>query len=241
MSVKGKDKKADRPDGGQRKKLPASRILCFVFLGLALLWLAFIFSNSLKSAEESAEDSGKVLAFLQGLFPSLTDEGVRKLAHFAEFFVLGALATASHFCYVLDDAVVPEQSREQRGAQEQAPEQGQGQPLDQSPAQAQGQPLDQSPAQAQGQPQGETPEQLRAGKPKQKRRLKRSDLLQHGAVLLFIDVMAGLTDETLQHFSPGRAAEVADVWLDAAGFIAGAVIVAAVWLIIDAAGRKVVK
>ena len=92
-----------------------------------------------------------------------------------------------------------------------------------------------------GQPQGETPEQLRAGKPKQKQRLKRSDLLQHGTVLLFIDVMAGLTDETLQHFSPGRAAEVADVWLDAAGFIAGAVIVAAVWLIIDAAGRKVVK
>jgi VanZ family protein len=225
VSVKGKGKKADRPDGGQRKKLPASRILCFVFLGLALLWLAFIFSNSLKSAEESAEDSGKVLAFLQGLFPSLTVDGIRKLAHFAEFFVLGALGTASLFCYLLEETVVPEQP--------------QGQPLDQLQEQVQGQPQGEAPEQPQGQSLCEAPEQTR--RPKQKQRLKRSDLLQHGAVLLFIDLLAGLTDETLQHFSPGRAAQVADVWLDAAGFIAGAVIVATVWLIIDAAGRKVVK
>ena len=35
-------------------------------------------------------------------------------------------------------------------------------------------------------------------------------------------LLAGLLDETLQLFCPGRAALVSDVWLDWAGFLCGA-------------------
>ncbi|MBQ4116277.1 MAG: VanZ family protein [Clostridia bacterium] len=58
--------------------------------------IAFIFSNSLPSIEESAESSGRLLGFINGILeacklPIMTsDVFIRKAAHFAEFFVLGA-------------------------------------------------------------------------------------------------------------------------------------------------------
>ena len=58
--------------------------------------IAFIFSNSLPSIEESAETSGRLLSFINNILESLklpimeSDVFIRKAAHFAEFFVLGA-------------------------------------------------------------------------------------------------------------------------------------------------------
>ena len=61
-----------------------------------VLWLGMIFSQSLRTAEESSQHSGRLTQLLQWLLhtdrPVLELEHlVRKLAHFAEFFVLGVL------------------------------------------------------------------------------------------------------------------------------------------------------
>ena len=61
-----------------------------------VLWLGLIFSQSLHTAESSARQSDRVTQPLQQLLqPDKPAEElerlVRKLAHFAEFFVLGAL------------------------------------------------------------------------------------------------------------------------------------------------------
>ena len=61
-----------------------------------LIWLCFIFSNSLRSG---ASSSGQSLALLSVLRPLLGDVSalgalhilIRKLAHFGEFLILGAL------------------------------------------------------------------------------------------------------------------------------------------------------
>lgn len=59
--------------------------------GISLLGvLTFIFANSLVPAVESAEESGALWKLLLSLFPSLTHHTVRKLAHFAEYALLGA-------------------------------------------------------------------------------------------------------------------------------------------------------
>ena len=55
------------------------------------LWLWFIFARSARSAELSRQESGAVLEWLRKLLPFLTVHTVRKLAHFIEFFILGAL------------------------------------------------------------------------------------------------------------------------------------------------------
>lgn len=58
--------------------------------------ITFIFSNSLPSIEESAETSGRLLSFINTILDGLklpimeSDVFIRKAAHFAEFFVLGA-------------------------------------------------------------------------------------------------------------------------------------------------------
>jgi len=70
----------------------SAMVLCIVFAAMSLLWLCFIFSNSLKSADVSSQDSGRLLLFMQKIFPSMSDHVLRKLAHFAEFAVLGVLA-----------------------------------------------------------------------------------------------------------------------------------------------------
>ena len=55
------------------------------------LWLCFIYTRSAKPAELSRLESGAVLEWLRKLLPFLTVYTVRKLAHFTEFFVLGAM------------------------------------------------------------------------------------------------------------------------------------------------------
>ena len=68
-----------------------------------LLTLGFIFGNSCLPQEESAELSGNVLSFLQRIFGTesafakFLSTYVRKLAHFTEFFALGACST---WCYL---------------------------------------------------------------------------------------------------------------------------------------------
>ena len=68
----------------------------FIYIIYILGIIAFIFSNSLPSINESAETSGKVLSFINTVLEELklpimeSDVFIRKAAHFAEFFVLGA-------------------------------------------------------------------------------------------------------------------------------------------------------
>ena len=61
-----------------------------------LLWavsvlgvLCFIFGNSLAPASESAEESRGVFSVLLSVFPFITHHIVRKLAHVAEYALLG--------------------------------------------------------------------------------------------------------------------------------------------------------
>ena len=55
------------------------------------LWLWFIFARSLRDANASDAESGAVLELIRKLLPFVTMHGVRKLAHFTEFFILGGL------------------------------------------------------------------------------------------------------------------------------------------------------
>lgn len=66
----------------------------YSFAGAALLvWIIFIFCRSLKPAEISDLESQWVLGLLRELFPlELPVQVIRKLAHFTEFAILGALA-----------------------------------------------------------------------------------------------------------------------------------------------------
>ena len=74
------------------------RSICTLLLLLAILaMLAFIWGNSLDSAAASSLKSGRMRELIQPLLELLvgrgnvTDHLVRKLAHFTEFAVLGAL------------------------------------------------------------------------------------------------------------------------------------------------------
>lgn len=64
---------------------------------LTLLWLGFIFSNSLKTGVESGEQSGKVHEIINdvaqsvGIDKPISEKTVRKGAHFTEFAVLALL------------------------------------------------------------------------------------------------------------------------------------------------------
>lgn len=56
-----------------------------------ILWLWFIYARSAKPAVVSHAESEAVLGLLDGLLPFLDLHFVRKLAHFAEYFILGGL------------------------------------------------------------------------------------------------------------------------------------------------------
>ena len=79
------------------------KISFLVFSFLTIAFTAFIFSNSLLIAEESAARSGRFLPIIQkvlgvfGLNPSIDDVSffVRKTAHFLEYFLLSALASGA--------------------------------------------------------------------------------------------------------------------------------------------------
>lgn len=63
----------------------------WIFLVLDAAWLALIWTRSLQPAAESRAESGSLLVLVQQLLPFMTMHLLRKLAHFTEFAVLGAL------------------------------------------------------------------------------------------------------------------------------------------------------
>ena len=72
---------------------------------LTLLWLAFIYGNSLQTGVESGEASGRVyrlvnaLPELLGLGSPISEHFVRKAAHFTEFAILGILICTDLWCF----------------------------------------------------------------------------------------------------------------------------------------------
>lgn len=78
----------------------AKKILFVSMLILSLLWVAFIFSNSLDNGEQSSNKSHTVTVVVNevadsvGIKQEIKESTVRKLAHFTEFAVLGLLVCA---------------------------------------------------------------------------------------------------------------------------------------------------
>ncbi len=72
------------------------RILRYVLILSMIATISFMFYQSLKSQEKSAETSEKVEQIIEPILPSDTPVGgyvqdnIRKIAHFIEFFLLGA-------------------------------------------------------------------------------------------------------------------------------------------------------
>lgn len=64
---------------------------------LTLLYLVFIYSNSMRTASESAIQSRSFLGLIEKFFPflvhslGLTEHILRKMAHYGEYLVLGVL------------------------------------------------------------------------------------------------------------------------------------------------------
>ena len=84
----------DRSGRLTSKKLLVKRIvLCF----LSLFMIGFIFFNSSLDADASSEGSMSITQMMNSFFSSLninlvlSENFIRKLAHFAEYFVLGSL------------------------------------------------------------------------------------------------------------------------------------------------------
>lgn len=76
------------------------KILRWFLIASMILTITFIFGQSLKSQEKSAETSEKVEQIIEPILPSDTPVGgyvqdnIRKIAHFVEFFFLGAECAA---------------------------------------------------------------------------------------------------------------------------------------------------
>lgn len=73
----------------------------WVCFGLCAVWTLFVFSRSLKSGVESSAESGAVMELLRRAWDLLgidwlpSEHFVRKMGHFTEYFILGALALPS--------------------------------------------------------------------------------------------------------------------------------------------------
>lgn len=68
-----------------------------VWVLLALLWIALIFVHSYLPASKSRAESGSVLVWVQTILPWMTHSLLRKLAHFAEFAMLGVFLTGAFY------------------------------------------------------------------------------------------------------------------------------------------------
>lgn len=86
----------------KRKSIVAARVI-FTFLTTALI--IFIFSNSLKNAEDSSASSGFFTALINSFISSLgfkfqlSHDFVRTFAHFSEFGLLGVMSMLMYLSF----------------------------------------------------------------------------------------------------------------------------------------------
>ena len=80
------------------------KIIFWCALALSILWLLFIFSNSLDNGAESDQKSSAVTKFINDVLHAIGYKGeiphklVRKLAHFGEFAILAVFVSITlHF------------------------------------------------------------------------------------------------------------------------------------------------
>ena len=78
-------------------KMKITKRQCF-WSAAAVLYVLFIFSNSMKNADLSSADSGAVLRLVQQVLTAggvdgtiITEHVIRKTAHFTEYAALGIL------------------------------------------------------------------------------------------------------------------------------------------------------
>lgn len=82
----------------------SKKLFKVIYIAYLIFIIGFIFSNSLPSIKESAETSGRLLTFINTILESVrlpvmkNDVFIRKAAHFAEFFVLGA-SVCGYSCF----------------------------------------------------------------------------------------------------------------------------------------------
>ena len=79
--------------------------MAWIWHVILILYILFIYSNSMRPAVQSSAESGRVLRLLQKLaadtgiaVPWLTEHIVRKCAHFIEYTGLGILLRQSALC-----------------------------------------------------------------------------------------------------------------------------------------------
>ena len=81
------------------------RIVRIILIALSLLWIVFIFSNSLEDSVESGAKSSWALEIARKIFPSISEFFIRKFAHFTEFAILGFLSSASISSFIYPIAI----------------------------------------------------------------------------------------------------------------------------------------
>ena len=88
-------------------KMKITKRQCF-WSAAAVLYVLFIFSNSMKNADLSSADSGAVLRLVQQVLAAggvdgtiITEHVIRKTAHFTEYAALGILLCLCFRTYVL--------------------------------------------------------------------------------------------------------------------------------------------
>ena len=62
-----------------------------IFLALTVLWLAVIWGHSMMPATKSGSESNFLADWLMQYIPWMDDYVIRKVAHFAEYLILGGL------------------------------------------------------------------------------------------------------------------------------------------------------
>ena len=98
---------AEKPAAKMRCSVKERRLIVIriVLTVLTVAMIGFIFSNSMADADDSSEQSGALLRWINGVLRSvglgeLSEHFIRKTAHFTEYFVLGALLSATAFAYL---------------------------------------------------------------------------------------------------------------------------------------------
>ena len=90
-------------------KTVVKKVLFICFLVLSVVWVGFIFSNSIDNGTESGEKSSAVTEAINeglaavGVEKPVTERDVRTAAHFSEFLVLAALLSPALLLCPLSD------------------------------------------------------------------------------------------------------------------------------------------